>query len=136
MRIERVGLEHHRQAALGRRCFGHIDIVDEDATAGLVFQSGDETQQGGFAAARRADEDDEGAMFHREIDAGNHDSVAKRLANAFENDLAHDGSYFTAPNVRPRTSCFWLNQPRTRMGATARVEAAESLAQNNPSGLE
>ncbi len=37
-------------------------------------------------------------------------------------------SYFTAPKVRPRTSCFWLNQPRIRIGAMAMVEAALSLA--------
>ena len=34
----------------------------------------------------------------------------------------------TAPAVRPRTSCFWLNQPRIRIGAIAMVEAALSLA--------
>ena len=44
--------------------------------------------------------------------------------------------HFTAPKVRPRTSCRWLNQPRTRIGAIAMVEAADSLAQNRPSGLE
>ena len=40
--------------------------------------------------------------------------------------------YFTAPKVRPRTSCFWLNQPMMRIGAMASVEAADSFAQNNP----
>src|SRR3978361_820908 len=45
-------------------------------------------------------------------------------------------SYFTAPNVRPRTSWRWLSQPNTRMGATAMVEAADSLAKNRPSGEE
>ena len=42
----------------------------------------------------------------------------------------------TAPKVRPWTSCFWLIQPNTMMGAQARVETAESFAQNSPSGLE
>jgi hypothetical protein len=45
-------------------------------------------------------------------------------------------AYFTAPKVRPRTSCFWVSQPITRIGATASTEAADSLAQNSPSGLE
>src|SRR5690554_5090463 len=40
--------------------------------------------------------------------------------------------HFTAPKVRPRTSCFWLNQPMSRMGAMASREAAESLARNRP----
>ena len=44
--------------------------------------------------------------------------------------------YFTAPKVRPRTSCFWLNQPMIRIGAIAITEAAESLAQKRPCGLE
>ena len=42
----------------------------------------------------------------------------------------------TAPKVRPCTSCFWLNQPNTTMGAIAISDAADNLAQNRPSGLE
>ena len=53
---------------------------------------------------------------------------AEGLLDALEFDLAHIFSYFTAPKVSPRTSCFWLNQPMMRMGAMAMVEAAESLA--------
>jgi hypothetical protein len=45
-------------------------------------------------------------------------------------------AYFTAPKVSPWTSCFWVSQPSTIMGATASKEAAESLAKNRPSGLE
>jgi hypothetical protein len=37
-------------------------------------------------------------------------------------------SYFTAPKVKPRTSCFWLNHPMIKIGAMAIVDAAESLA--------
>jgi hypothetical protein len=44
--------------------------------------------------------------------------------------------YLTAPKVRPRTSCFCVNQPTIMMGIIARKDAAESLAQNKPSGLE
>src|ERR1700750_3468106 len=44
--------------------------------------------------------------------------------------------YLTAPKVRPCTSCFWLNQPNTTMGAMASTEAADSFDQNRPSGLE
>ena len=47
-----------------------------------------------------------------------------------------DAPYFTAPKVNPRTNCFCVSQPSTMMGATASNEAAESLAQNRPSGLE
>ena len=44
--------------------------------------------------------------------------------------------YLTAPKVRPRTSCFCENQPRIRIGAIARVDAADSFAQKKPSGAE
>ena len=44
--------------------------------------------------------------------------------------------YFTAPQVMPCTSCFWQNQPSAMIGAIAINEAADSLAQNKPSGLE
>src|SRR5947207_14987468 len=44
--------------------------------------------------------------------------------------------YLTAPNVSPRTSCRWVNHPRTMIGAIASVDAADSFAQNRPSGLE
>jgi hypothetical protein len=56
------------------------------------------------------------------------------LGGSAEGDAG--GIYFTAPKVRPCTSCFWLNQPNTTMGAMAMNEAADSLAQNRPSGLE
>ena len=51
-------------------------------------------------------------------------------------DMLGPPDYLTAPKVRPRTSWRWLIQPKTRMGAIAIVEAAESLAQNRPSGAE
>src|SRR5471032_3393418 len=44
--------------------------------------------------------------------------------------------YFTAPKDKPRTNCFWLIQPKIRIGAQDRVETADNLAQNKPSGLE
>lgn len=43
-------------------------------------------------------------------------------------------THLTAPKVRPWTSCFWASHPKTTIGATASVETAETLAQNNPSG--
>ena len=104
---------------------------------GRVLEPGDQPQQRGLAAARRADEDDELAVVDGEVDVGDDVDLAEGLLDVLKFDRAHVGCpYFTAPKVRPRTSCFWLNQPSTRIGAMAIVEAAESLAQNSPSGLE
>ena len=44
--------------------------------------------------------------------------------------------YLTAPKVMPCTSCFWQNQPSAMIGAIAISDAADSLAQKRPSGLE
>jgi hypothetical protein len=67
VRIERIGLENHGDAAIGR-----LDIVDDlaadvDLAAGDILQSGDHPQQRGLAAAGRADEDDELAVLHLEV---------------------------------------------------------------------
>ena len=129
VRIERVALEHHREAALRRRLVDDVDAVDQDGAAGRVLEPGDQAEQRRLSAAGRADEDDERAVLHDEVDALDDLHVAEGLLDALEFDLAHDPSpYFTAPKVSPRTSCFWLNQPMMRMGAMAMVEAAESLA--------
>jgi hypothetical protein len=61
---------------------------------------------------------------------------ARGLAQRHAVREAWGRAYFTAPKVRPWTSCFWLNQPNTTIGAMAISEAADSLAQNRPSGLE
>ncbi|MNV31037.1 hypothetical protein D3C71_1223260 [compost metagenome] len=45
MRIERIGLEHHGKAALGRGLFGGVVAVDDYSAAGDVFQPGDQAQQ-------------------------------------------------------------------------------------------
>ena len=42
--------------------------------------------------------------------------------------------YFTAPKVKPWTSCFWQNHPNTTMGPTAAVDTADKRPKNNPSG--
>src|SRR5690606_39691529 len=119
------------------RCVGDVLSIDQDTARRRLFQPGHQPQQGGFPASRRTDEHHEFAVLDLEIGAGDDYLVAERFLQALELDRTHDDiSYFTAPNVRPRTSCFWLIQPMMRIGAMARVEAAESLAQNRPCGLE
>src|SRR4029079_18834211 len=133
VRIERVGLEHHRQSAFRGGLIDGIDAVDHDLAAGRVLEPGNEAQERRLPAAGRSDEDDELAIKDFKTGAGDDDNIAEPLLDVLQDDRTH---YFTAPNVSPRTSCFWANQPSTRMGAIAMVEAAESLAQNRPSGLE
>src|SRR5262249_41501629 len=119
-------------AFCGRQLRG-VGSVDDDVASCHVLEAGNEAEQSGFAATGGPDEDDELAILDGQICVGDDGDVAKALLDVFQDDSAH---YFTAPKVRPRTSCFWANQPITNMGAIAMVEAAESFAQNRPSGLE
>ena len=129
VRIERIGLEHHRKPPPGRRRRRHVLPVDLDPARGHILEPGDEAQERGLAAARGADEDDEFAVLDGKVERRDDLGLPEPLGDARKGDLAHLSlSYFTAPKVRPRTSCFWLNQPMIRIGAMASVEAAESLA--------
>ena len=57
--VEGVALEHHGYLPLpGAQLVGPL-AVDEEFAVGDVLQSGDHPKGGGFAAARRADKDDE-----------------------------------------------------------------------------
>jgi hypothetical protein len=67
MRIERIGLEHHGDAALGRGDVIDGLAADRHFTARDVLEPGDHAQEGGFSAARGADEDDEFSGLDLEI---------------------------------------------------------------------
>ena len=140
MRIERIRLEHHRQAAFGRRNVDHIAAVDQNFPACDILETGYQAQQRGLPATRRSDENHKGAVLDVQIGVLDDVDRPERFAHSLQRDLAHDAVlslvYLTAPNVSPRTSCRWVNQPRMMIGAIASVEAADSFAQNRPSGLE
>jgi hypothetical protein len=81
VRIQRVALEHHSYVAIGG-----IDVidhfaVDRDLTGRYVFQAGDHAQQRGFAATRRADQDQKFAGDDFKIDAVDDLDRPKGLAN-------------------------------------------------------
>ena len=69
VRIERVVLEHHGDVALLGRHVVDDARADADLAAGDVLQPGDHAQQRRFAAARRADQDDELAVGDVDVDA-------------------------------------------------------------------
>ena len=63
MRVERVGLEHHRQMrALGAHAVGDCAPSMPDLADDCGFETGDDAQQRGFAAARWTDQRDELAV--------------------------------------------------------------------------
>ena len=89
VRIERIGLEHHGDAALGR-----LDIVDDlaadrDLAVGDVLEPGDHPQQRRLSAARRADEDHELAVGDLEVGAVDDLVGAEALDDFLQGNASH-----------------------------------------------
>ena len=91
VRVESVVLKDHRDVTRPRRQVGDVAGVDQDRPLGDVLEPGDHSQQGGFAAPRRADEDKELARvdLERHVVDGEH-VAGKRLREAIEHDLCHE----------------------------------------------
>ena len=89
VRVQRVALEHHRQAALFRRHVVHAPAIDLQLAACDVLQSGDAAQQRALATARGADEDDEFAVAHLQVDAVQYRRGGKCLVDAAQGEGRH-----------------------------------------------
>ena len=68
LRIERIGLEHHADAAVLGLFPGDVLAADEDLPVGDVEQAGDAVEQRGLAAARGPEQHDELALRDVEIE--------------------------------------------------------------------
>ena len=90
MGIERVGLEHHGEAAGVRRHVVDDLAVDQKIATGDLLEAGDHAQQGGFAATRRSDKDDELPILDREIDALDDVDGAVAFAHVLQCHGGHD----------------------------------------------
>src|SRR5690606_9429115 len=69
VRIQRIGLEHHGQVALGRADLSDVTAVQLDMATADFLQAGDQAQQGGLAATGGADENHEFAVADLKVDA-------------------------------------------------------------------
>ena len=89
VRIERVGLEHHGDTALGGLDVVHDLAADHDLTVGDILEPGDHAQQRGLAAARGADEHHEFAV--RDFQAGAVDDAHRTefLDDVVERNCGH-----------------------------------------------
>ena len=68
MRVERIILEHHRDAAFCRRKLIDSLPVDVDFAAIRLFKAGNQPKKGRFSAAGRPDKDREFFLFDLQID--------------------------------------------------------------------
>ena len=104
VRIERVGLEDHGDAALARR--QRRDVARSDAHAPFrgLLQAGHRAHQGGLAAPGRPEHDQELARFDLQIDAGDRYDVAEALhdpGNAHRAHVRASAPRTAAPRMLP-----------------------------------
>ena len=78
-RVERVGLEHHRDVTLARRHTGDVAPGDLEPPVTDLLEPGDAVQQRRLAAAGRADQHEELPRRHRDVDARKHDGLPEAL---------------------------------------------------------
>ena len=79
MRIKRIGLKHHRNAALRRWYVIHPRAINAEIATRDLFQSRNHPQKRGFAAARGADKNDQFPGFDVQIDIGQNLDLAIRF---------------------------------------------------------
>ncbi len=90
VRVQGVGLKHHRQVTLGRADFGNVPAIQFDGAVTDFFQAGDQPQQRGLATARRADEDHELAVVHLKVDALDDGEAFETLLQILDFQVGHD----------------------------------------------
>jgi hypothetical protein len=86
---QRIALKHHADAAFLRRLVGDFIAADADAARGRGFKAGNHAQHGGFAAAGRAEEGNELALFDAHIEVVHHDMVVKALVQIIDGEVSH-----------------------------------------------
>jgi hypothetical protein len=91
VRVQRVALEHHRDAAPRGRELVDALGADEQFAGGDVLEPGDAAQQRRLAAAGRADEDHELAIANLEVDAVQDHGLVEGLVQALDFQVGHAG---------------------------------------------
>jgi hypothetical protein len=134
VRVKRVGLEHHGQAALGGRQVGRIAAVDLDRARGGILKPRDQAQQGGLAAARRADEDDEFAVSMVRSSPGMTSTSPNDLRTLVSSILPIGSSLHRAEG-QAADQLLLAEPAKDQDRQDGHGEAAESFAQNRPCGL-
>ena len=92
MRVKRVALEHHCDVAARWRHIADGPSPDSDFTAAGMVETGQQSQQGAFAAPRGTDQHQKLAIVDRQIQLTNHINGItaaaswERLAEVFETD--------------------------------------------------
>ena len=81
VRIERVALEHHRDVAVARLDARHVAVADVHGAGGRDLEAGEHAQGGRLAAARRAEQHEERAVGHVEVERAQRQRLRRRSAS-------------------------------------------------------
>ena len=123
---QRVRLEHGVDVPLVGRKAGNVVGAEEDLAGGGLFEPADHPERRGLAAARRAEEREELALFDLEVDVIDRDDVFERLGDPFEADGGHVRHHVIQPPPVP----VWAH-----LNASTRTSSpASSSASGIPSG--
>ncbi len=96
MRIERVGLEDHRDVAVGGMGRGHVAAGKHDLAAVGRLEPGENAQERALAASGRADQRDELARFRLQRHPLEDLVAAEGFRDVAENERAHSAAAFFA----------------------------------------
>src|SRR5690606_39455367 len=103
---QRIGLKHHADIALVGLEVHHVLAVDFDGAAVGQLETGDHAQNGGLAAARRAEKGDEFAFFHGKVEIVDDGIGAEALFQVLDIEKSHECYPAVVLNLlRRETSC-------------------------------
>ena len=108
VREQGIALEHHRRAAAHRWQAHHVLAADPDHARARLLVTGDHAQDGGLAAAGRAQKATIAAVRNQQIDALDRDGRPELLGDASQLDLAR------AHGLAPLVSKLPQELPRVR----------------------
>src|SRR6056297_47879 len=128
MRVERVVLEDHGNVAIHRLKIVGTLPADAQLALGDRLQPGHHAQEGGLAAARGADDDDEFAILNVDAHALDHLGGAKAFLDIVQLYSCHV-AYFSL-STRPRIKSFCIEMTTTTGGIIARIEVAMITGQS------
>ena len=144
VREQRVGLEHGVDVALVRRDADGRAAVDLDLALRRLVEAGDHAQRGRLAAAGRAEQGEELARAHVEIDRVDRDQLPKSLRDAAQLDVRsvptlHSGAtYRTHSRGVQRGQKVWTPWPTGRradiVGRRWRCASTSLSGFSSPSG--
>src|SRR5690554_3436080 len=130
MRVQGIVLKHHGDIPLRRFQRVHHFAAYADLAFGDALQTSHHAHQGGFAAARRADDDDEFAVLHFCIKAVDNSDVTRiSLLDRFETQGCHSFSrprlrpYFSE-SISPLTNHFCISSTTSAGGSMASIAVA------------